>query len=308
MKIQSMRKSSLLRATSVVAAGLVLGLGTVHVACKQDGSGPSLGGFSNVLKPVASAVGGAAGVDTRVTDVAVAGVELLEKVNVSAADEDGMGQAVAVAVTNEYDLTEDEALDKYVSMVGLTLVNSSPRPVGNWQFAVLESEDVNAFAGPNGYIFVTRGALDRMDNEAQLAGVLAHEIVHVLHHHGLEGVKRGAGVDFLKTVADAGINDQTGLVKQFATPMTATVMKNGYGQGQELDADRSAVQLMVAAGYDPEGLPQFLQKLESAGGGLFSTHPGKPERISKARAQIAQLGNPKGKTLKARFHKNVSAQ
>src|SRR6185436_10736392 len=112
--------------------------------------------------------------------------------------EDGMGQSVAVSLTNQYQLTRDTALNKYVSLVGLAIVNASDRPVGNWEFGVLETNDVNAFAGPNGYIFVTRGALSRMENEAQLAGVLAHEVTHVLHHHGLQAVKDSAGVDFLK--------------------------------------------------------------------------------------------------------------
>ena len=77
-----------------------------------------------------------------------------------------------------------------------------------------------------------------MDNEAQLAGVLAHEVVHVLHHHGLNGVKQEATVDLAKSLAEIGINDRTGLVKQLGAPTVATVAKKGYGQGQELDADR----------------------------------------------------------------------
>lgn len=290
---------------AAVAGGLAVGFGTMHLACKQDGGGPNLGGLTKAFQQGASAVGGAVGVDSRITDVAVAAAAYAEKVSITPEAEDGMGQAVAVALTNDYELTEDEALDKYVSLVGLTLVNSSPRPVGNWQFGVLDTDDVNAFAGPNGYIFVTRGALERMDNEAQLAGVLAHEVVHVLNHHGLNGVKQDAGVDFLKSVADASVNDRTGLVKQFGTPMTAKVMKSGYGQDQEREADQMAIQLLVAAGYDPNGLPEFLQKLESGGGGPFSTHPGKPERISRAKAQIAALGGARGKTLKERFEKNV---
>ncbi len=287
--------------TAIGGSALALALGTIHLACKQDGSGP---GFGEVFKPIASAVGGAAGVDSRITDTAVAGVTYMEKISITPEAEDGMGQSVAISLTNTYPLTEDEALNEYVSMVGLTIVNASDRPVGNWQFGVLETPEVNAFAGPNGYIFVTRGALNQMENEAQLAGVLAHEVTHVLHHHGLEGVKSEAGVDFLKSVADANIKDSTGLVQQLGTPMVSTVLKSGYSQGQEYDADLNGIKLMVAAGYDPNGLPQFLDKLKGAGGG-FSTHPGKAERVAKTRAQIAQLGNPKGKTLKERFEQNV---
>ena len=104
------------------------------------------------------------------------------------------------------------------------------------------------------------------------------------------------------------MKDPTGLTRQLGTPAVATVAKNGYGQGQENDADANAIRLMVAAGYDPNGLPQFLQKLQSAGGGAFSTHPGKAERITKTQAIIVQLGNPQGKTLKDRFDKNAHAE
>jgi predicted Zn-dependent protease len=296
-----------LAAAAVAGLGLVLAM--VHIACKQDGTGGGgggldLSGLSKIAAPVASAI---PGVNSQYIETGLAAAKYWDNVNVNASNEDGMGQSVAVSLTNTYPLTKDTALNKYVSLVGLTIANASDRPVGNWQFGVLETNDVNAFAGPNGYIFVTRGALGRMDNEAQLAGVLAHEVTHVLHHHGLEGVRNSANVDFAKSMVDIYAKDPTGtgLVKNMATPMVATVAKNGYGQGQENDADANAIRLMVAAGYDPNGLPQFLDKLQSAGGGAFSTHPGKAERITKTRQLIAQLGNPQGKTLKDRFDKNV---
>jgi predicted Zn-dependent protease len=301
MKLQLNRKSLGLAAA---VAGACLALGTLHLACKQDGSGPDLGALGKIAAPVAGAI---PGVDSRYVETGLAAAKYFDKVNINASNEDGMGQSVAVSLTNTYPLTKDEKLNKYVSLVGLTIANASERPVGNWQFGVLDTNDVNAFAGPNGYIFVTRGALNRMDNEAQLAGVLAHEVTHVLHHHGLEGVKNSASVDLAKDMANIYAKDPTGtgLVSSMATPTIATVAKNGYGQGQENDADANAIRLLVAAGYDPNGLPQFLEKLESAGGGAFSTHPGKAERITKTRQQIAALGNPPGKTLKDRFDKNI---
>jgi predicted Zn-dependent protease len=291
----------------VGAASTIAGLVALHLACKQDGSGPDL----SVFKQVAGSAGSAVGIDSRITSTAVAAVDYMGKTNINAETEDGMGQSVAVSMTNTYPLTKDVALNKYVSLVGLTVVNASDRPVGNWQFGVLETTDVNAFAGPNGYIFVTRGALNRMDNEAQLAGVLAHEVTHVLHHHGIEAVKASETTDFFKTLADINVRDATGtaqMVNHLAGPTVTTVAKNGYGQGQENDADANAIKLMVAAGYDPHAFPQFLQKLQSAGGGLFSTHPGKPERIAKTNQQIASLGNPGGKTLEARFKKNLTTR
>ena len=302
------------KTVGIAFSGLALVGVVAPLACKQDGSsggcggGGGFGGLSNVLKPIAGAVGGAAGVDSKYVDTGMAGLKALEGVMISPAVEDGMGQSVAVSLTNTYQLTKDEKLNKYVSLVGLTVVNASNRPVGNWQFGVLESPEVNAFAGPNGYIFVTRGALNRMDNEAQLAGVLAHEVTHVLHHHGLEGVRDDAKGQLAKDLFDIHVNDPTGtgLVKSMAGPAIKKVVTSPYNQGQEHDADQTAIKLLVAAGYDPTGLPQFLEKLQSAGGGPFSTHPGQPDRIKRTRAQIAQLGGPnKGKLLQERFKKNV---
>jgi predicted Zn-dependent protease len=121
MKQQSNRKS-MWRATAV-ACGIALALGTAHLACKQDGSGgPS---FGDILKPVASAVGGTVGVDSRITNTAVAGITYLEKISISPAIEDQMGQSVAVSLTNQYQLTRDTALNKYVSLVGLAIANAS---------------------------------------------------------------------------------------------------------------------------------------------------------------------------------------
>src|SRR5687768_15321088 len=208
---------------AIVASCAAVTLGIVPLACKQDGSGPNMSGFSKVFNPLAEGIGGMAGVDSRVTKSVMAVATYWDNISISPDTEDGMGQAVAVSLTNSYPLTKNTALNKYVSLVGLTIVNASDRPVGNWQFGVLDSDDVNAFAGPNGYIFVTRGALDQMENEAQLAGVLAHEVTHVLHHHGLNGVKQSATVDLAKDLASVAINDRTGLVKKLGAPAVATV-------------------------------------------------------------------------------------
>jgi predicted Zn-dependent protease len=285
----------------VVLASFAVAAVSVHFGCK-DGQG------SDLRNQFANTIGDITG-QRKVAQGAVAVMNYGDKITLSADDEDGMGQSVAVSLTNTYTLTKNEKLNKYVSLVGLTLVNASPRPVGNWVFGVLESNEVNAFAGPNGYIFVTTGALKQMQDEAELAGVLAHELTHVLHHHALAGIKNDANVDLLKEVGSMAVADQDrfGVVK-LTEPVVDGVAKKGYGRKQELDADKTAIEIVVAAGYDPDGLVRFLQRLENSGGDLMSTHPGKAERVSAARAKIAQLGNPSGKTLKDRFAKNVNVR
>jgi predicted Zn-dependent protease len=288
--------------TTILASLGLIGLG-VHLGCKDSS------GITGNLAKIGGQVGSAVTGRSEIAQGVEAGVNSMNAISLSADDEDAMGQSVAMNLTSGNQLTANEKLNKYVSLVGLTLVDASPRPVGNWLFGVLDSNEVNAFAGPNGYIFVTTGALRQMQDESELAGVLAHELTHVLHHHGLAGVKNDANADALKAAGSIALKsngaDRFGIFDKLADPAVDGVVKKGYARDQELDADRNAVGLLVAAGYDPNGLVRFLQKLQSSGGDLMSTHPGKAQRISSAQAEIARLGNPQGKTLKERFAKNV---
>jgi predicted Zn-dependent protease len=303
MKTKLTRKT-LAAAVAIGAFGLSAAL--VPLGCQQGGGGNDFTkGLTSIGGQIGSAVTGRQEVGQAVTAVA----NYADKVQVGPQDEDSMGQAVALSLTNSTPLTKNEQLNKYVALVGLTLVNASPRPVGNWQFGVLESDQVNAFAGPNGYIFVTTGALKLMQDEAELAGVLAHELTHVLHHHGLNGIKNDANADLLKDAASIAVSssgqDRFGVFNKLADPAVEGVVKRGYARNQELDADRTAITIVSAAGYDPNGLVRFLERMGTTRSDLMSTHPGSAERLSSAKAQIAKLGNKQGKTLKDRFAKNV---
>ena len=297
-------------AAGSVAAAILLGATGFHFGCK-GGTG-DISSVTNALSGTIGVGGGGGGGGSNPLGQVGQGLSAVQKVGqgfqdavMTSAREDAMGQSVAVAVTNQYELTDDEALNEYVTKVGMALVNVSPRPVGNWHFGVLESNEVNAFAGPNGYIFVTTGALDRMDDEAELAGVLGHEITHVLHHHGLEAV-RASGQAGIASGISQGVAAFNSDWAQFAGVFDAgvdLVLTKPYGRTQEIDSDKNAVALMVAAGYDPQSYLRFLRKLE--GGGLFSTHPGSAERTASVNRQIQALGARGGATLRERFEKNV---
>lgn len=303
MKTSTTRKAMW---SAAVVAMVGLGAAAIHFGCSKDGSG---GSFGDNLAKIGGEIGGAVTGHQEIAQGTRALVDYKNAIQLNANDEDAMGQSVALSLTSSNRLTQNEALNKYVSLVGLALVDTSPRPTGNWLFGVLDSNEVNAFAGPNGYIFVTTGALRKMQDEAELAGVLAHELTHVLHHHGLEGIHADANADALKAAASIAVNsngaDRFGIFNRLADPVVDGVLKKPYARSQELDADSNAVNLLVAAGYDPYGLVRFLQRLESSGGDPMSTHPGKAERIAKAQAQIARLGVKGGKTMKERFEKNV---
>jgi predicted Zn-dependent protease len=222
-------------------------------------------------------------------------------------DERNMGQSVAMAVTTHYGLSNDEGLNRYVTLVGLTVASTSSRPDLQYVFGVLESGEVNAFSGPGGYVMITRGALARMRDESELAGVLSHEIGHIVRHHGLDAV-RGAGlIDAGKTLAQG--SDWYSQFGEASDVVVDGVTKKGFTQQQEFDADTEGVKIVTAAGYDPNGLLRFLQRLNQekgkGGSDLFSTHPGLGERIQRVRSQIAQGKVRPGATLKERFEANV---
>jgi predicted Zn-dependent protease len=216
-----------------------------------------------------------------------------------------------VALTNQYGVSADARLKHYVMLVGLTVASASPNPNGNWVFGVLESSDVNAFSGPNGYVFVTRGAIARMHDEAELAGVLAHEISHVCTHDGLKQVQAAEQRGALSETMKAGAPEQ----QQFAALADAgvdAITKQGYTQPQEFAADTGGVGIMAAAGYDPASYLRFLQRLAvhgggSGAGGVMSTHPGLGDRVLRVSRQLQ--GRPAGgATLAERFAANVGVR
>jgi predicted Zn-dependent protease len=232
----------------------------------------------------------------------------LSAATLSEADEDAIGQSVGVAITNRHPLTTDARLAEYVMLVGLTVASVCPRPDLSWVFGVIESSEVNAFSGPNGYVFITRGALAQMKDEAELAGVLAHEISHVVNHDGLEMVKAAEAKGALVHLASS--NSDTAQFAALADTGVETLTKQGYGKPQELKADKGAVTILINAGYDPSSYLRYLQRTNTpqpggAVGQLMSTHPGTGERIALVQRQIQGM-RPGGATLPERFAANVA--
>lgn len=268
----------------------------------------NMGGCSDVTAAVGGMVGGQQGESYgRAVGHGVESQALSER------DERAMGESVAMQVTARYRIDPDTRLNQYVVLVGLTLANASPRPDGNWYFAVVDSDQANAFSGPDGYIFITRAALRQMRDESELAGVLAHEMTHVLDHHGLNAAK-SRGLKSAGSEAAGTAMQQNATLSQFTSAVNGVgdvVMNAGYDQPQENQADAGAVKLVAAAGYDPNGYLSFLtrvaQEQQQAGGrgGAFSTHPNAASRVAKVRQEIAAMSSRGGATLRDRFEKNV---
>lgn len=228
---------------------------------------------------------------------------------VDESDEDELGRSVVIAATSRWPLLENEALTKYVTLVGLTVASASANPDGNWVFGVLDTPEVGAYSGPNGYVLVTRGALKLMQDEAELAGVLAHEIGHCVNHDGLNSVRNAKAADAVASAASASIKDpRAAAFARSSDYLSKVVLNIGWNQGQETTADSTGVQLLIASGYDPGGMVRFLQRVQQrqgGGGRLFGTHPGTADRVGRI---TSQAGPAKGDgTHAARFAKAKGA-
>ena len=218
----------------------------------------------------------------------------------SQAEEKRIGAAEHPRLVKEYGgLYDDPALQRYVEGIGLRLQRNSERPEPPFTFVVLDSPAVNAIALPGGYVHVTRGLMALANDEAELAGVIAHEIGHVTARHAAEryshDVVVGVGAAILGAATDSeAVADVAGLA--------AGAYVQGYSRTQELDADLLGVRYLSRSGYDATAMSSFLEtivaedrltrRITGASGagplaGLFASHPRTADRL-KAAADAAQ--------------------
>jgi predicted Zn-dependent protease len=238
-------------------------------------------------------------------------------------EEHYIGRAVAAQVLADpkYPLSQDEAMVRYVNLVGNGIVMSAEEvrhTFNGYQFAVLDTAEVNAFACPGGLILVTRGMVTKARNEDELAAVLAHEVAHVSHRHGLAAIQSSNLAAAFKYLGSAGaqvaLEDQE--VKELAGVFDSTigdivgVFEKGYSRDAEREADRSGARFLAAAGYDAGALEAVLARMvqESGGGGVFATHPGGAERVRDAHPVEASHEAPADVALRAaRFAAHVKS-
>jgi beta-barrel assembly-enhancing protease len=178
-------------------------------------------------------------------------------------EEIGIGQQFAATLLGAKPLVNDARLQRYVNTLGRWLALQTERPDLPWTFGVLDDAGFNAFATPGGYVFVTRGLVERMCSEAELAGVLAHEIAHVLKKHHLAAVQKNARVALGADVFSAVNKDAGGEARALALGVIRDMIAKGLDQGDEFEADRLGVVIAARAGYDAYGLPSVLQLLQA---------------------------------------------
>jgi predicted Zn-dependent protease len=197
-----------------------------------------------------------------------------------------IGKDLAARLLGAAPLAKDESLQRYVNRVGRWLALQTERPDLPWQFGVMEAPQLNAFAVPGGTIFVTRGLVERMKSEAELAGVLAHEISHVLRKHHLKAIQKGAQTALAGDALNQALRNQRADVREKLVSFGAEMYTRGLDKSDELEADRLGVVIAARAGYDAYGLPAVLQTLQamnaqdSALALMFKTHPAPGERLA----------------------------
>jgi predicted Zn-dependent protease len=231
--------------------------------------------------------------------------------SVSSNEERELGVEMSARVDSQLPLVRDTVVLAFVKDLGHSMAARTSRADLDWQFAVVNTDAVNAFALPGGFVYVTRGALERADRFDEIAGVLAHEIGHVVRRHSVKQIeqaeKRDVGVVLLCTLTR--VCSSIGGVIAVRTARDAMTAR--YSQRDELEADAEAVSIARAGNIDPEGLPSFLRKiLESRTtqptpvDAFFATHPTDESRIAALQAQIRRLprgGQPLTKD-KPEFH------
>jgi len=221
-------------------------------------------------------------------------------------EEHQLGSEISGMLREKYGVVQDKAVHKYVTLVGTVLAQASSRPALGWTFVVLDTDGVNAFAAPGGFIHITRGALALIQNEAELADVLGHEISHVTAKHTINAIKKANAAEM------AGEQARQAFISEVASKAYGMILENKFDRGDEMDADKTGVTLANAAGYAPNGLSAFLTRLSDRNkdlkdrSGLFASHPETKARLDGLGKVIASSKLTAAAMVPARFQKTIS--
>jgi predicted Zn-dependent protease len=215
-----------------------------------------------------------------------------DDLNITEQEERQLGDQVSASLISKYGVYQDKDVAKYVSLVGGVLAQQSSRPALNWTFIVLDTDGVNAFAAPGGVIHVTRGLLGLVKNEAELAGVLGHEITHVTVKHTVRSIQKSKGISIGSDQVGGG-SLKSAIIAKMAEKAYHLILDGEFSREDENESDKVGVQLASKVGYAPGGLVDVLKKLDARNSGredrngLFASHPAVKDRIGKLQQQIA---------------------
>jgi beta-barrel assembly-enhancing protease len=208
--------------------------------------------------------------------------------SVSQQQEVQIGQQTAAQVNAQLPMLRDPQIDGYVNSLGRSIASRTSRAYLDWQFAVVNTDVINAFALPGGFVYVNRGVLARASNESELAGVLAHEIEHVVQRHSVKQMEQAQQANIGVTLACVLTRVCENQAAQAAIQVGGSAVFARFSRDDEVQADEGGFQNMIRAGINPRGMLTFFQKLlaeEGSGGSggvnaWFADHPGTQDRIA----------------------------
>jgi predicted Zn-dependent protease len=215
---------------------------------------------------------------------------------VSQQQEIQMGQEYSQQINAQLPIVSDPEINRYVNLLGDQIASKTSRADLDWHFYVVDSKEVNAFAVPGGYVYVNRGLIERTSAMDELAGVLGHEIGHVVRRHSIQQMEKQQGAQVGVTLACVLTSICNSQVAQAGINIGASAVFAKFSRQDELEADQEAIVNTVRANINPEGIVTMFQKLiderntrPSAVEGFFATHPLEEDRIRAAQATINSI-------------------
>ncbi|MBE0471454.1 MAG: M48 family metalloprotease [Methyloprofundus sp.] len=226
------------------------------------------------------------------------------------------GRELASKILGRYPALQDDSINNYVNKVGGLLAQYSIRSELNYHFMVLDTDEINAFAAPGGYVFITKGALELVKNEAQLAAILAHEMGHIEQRHYVRAIdlrsQKGSVESGLSAILAGGGTTAAIAFNQAINEMAEILFSKGLQSKQdEFEADASSVWLLVNTGYQPSSLARYFESVDQIKTQqteqLSNTHPPLQERIKKLQELLNQQGlaDLRLATLEERLYENL---
>ncbi len=238
-----------------------------------------------------------------ILDAVKGAVQYIQVSNISDEQEVEIGKQTNQQVLQQYQLYDSPQIQQYVSNLGQELINSSDSRDIPFTFQVVDSDEVNAFATPGGFVYITTGLLKTAENRAQLASVMAHEIAHINERHGIKGLKQAVAAQGIASTV--GVDSNT--LAQMAYRLAADLPQS---RSFEYEADSRGLEILQQAGYPPQAFANFLAKLEGGGGTpeFIRTHPTGEHRIEAiSQTQTAtQVSTNKGQD-RSEYQNNVIA-
>lgn len=243
-------------------------------------------GMVAVLAAPLSAQLGQLGKAVKKADQAKKVVDAVDALIFTDAEKLELGKQVSDKLRLRYGVVQDKAVHKYVTLVGTMVAQASGKASIPWKFIVLDTDGVNAYAAPGGFIHITRGALSLLQNESELADILGHEIAHVTEDHTVNAIRKGKMVELGAEMSRSQV------LSAVADKSYEILFEGMYNRDDENDADAKGIVFANTAGYAPGGLGAFLTRLaernkdQAERNGLFASHPETKDRIARLAKQV----------------------